>query len=128
MARRPISPRRFIRIARQALESVPARLRERVSNVEIVLEDWASPEALAQQGLESPYDLLGLYEGIPLTERDSLYNLVTPDRITLYRGALEALCQSVEELEREIRQTVLHELAHHFGLSDAELEALERGS
>ncbi|MBI3954077.1 MAG: metallopeptidase family protein [Chloroflexi bacterium] len=128
MSRRPISPRRFTRIARQALESVPAPLRGRVSNVEIVLEDWASREALAQQGLSSPYDLLGLYQGIPLTERDSRYNLVAPDQITLYRGALEAMCESAEELEREIRATVLHELAHHFGLSDDELAALSGGT
>ena len=125
MSRRPFSPRRFIRIAREALAAVPATLRERVSNLEIVVADWASPQALAEQGLSSRYDLLGLYEGTPLTERDSRYNMVAPDRITLYRGALEAMCESGEEMEREVRRTVLHELAHHFGLSDDELAALE---
>lgn len=100
-----------------AVESLPADLRGSMSNVEIVIED------------EPPFGmpLLGLYEGVPLTQRGAFYAGALPDKITIYRGPLERLYGSDEErLRREIRRVVLHEMAHHFGISDERLVELDR--
>jgi predicted Zn-dependent protease with MMP-like domain len=101
----------------EALESLPADLREAVSNVVIVVEDEPPPGQ----------PLLGLYQGIPLTRRGSGYSGVLPDKITIYQGPLERLYGSDREaLRRQIRRVVLHEIAHHFGISDERLEELGR--
>ena len=100
-----------------ALESLPDDLREAMSNVAIVVED----EPPAGQ------PLLGLYEGIPLTARTSWYSGAAPDKISIYRGPLERLYgHDPELLERMIRRVVLHEIAHHFGISDERLVELDR--
>ena len=100
-----------------ALASLPDDLRDAVSNVEIVVEQ----EPPAGQ------PLLGLYQGIPLTRRGSWYGGVLPDKITIYRGPLERLYGGdPERLRRQIRHVVLHEVAHHFGISDERLEELGR--
>ena len=100
-----------------AVETLPDDLREAMSNVAIVVED-------------EPPDgepLLGLYEGIPLTARTSAYAGAAPDRISIYRGPLERLYGHDEELlQQMIRRVVLHEIAHHFGISDARLVELDR--
>ena len=100
---------------RRALESLPPDLRRAMSNVEIVVED---------ENLEDP-DLFGLYTGIPLVERDSGYAGVLPDKIAIYRIPLEEeFGHDPAVLEEEIRITVLHELAHHFGIDDDRLDEL----
>ena len=100
-----------------ALETLPEDLREAMSNIAIVVED----EPPAGQ------PLLGLYEGIPLTKRSSFYAGAAPDKISIYRGPLERLYGHDEELlERMIRRVVLHEIAHHFGISDERLVELDR--
>ena len=102
---------------RSALESLPPELRESMSNVEIVVED------------EPPggMPLLGLYQGVPLTRRGAFYGAVLPDKITIYRGPLERLYGAdADRLCREIRRVVLHEVAHHFGISDERLVELDR--
>jgi len=100
-----------------AIESLPDDLREAMSNVAIVVED----EPPAGQ------PLLGLYEGIPLTARTSWYAGAAPDKISIYRGPLERLYgHDPELLERMIRRVVLHEIAHHFGISDERLVELDR--
>jgi predicted Zn-dependent protease with MMP-like domain len=107
----------FDRIVEQALESLPPDLREAMSNVEVVVEEEPPP------GMP----LLGLYQGIPLTRRGSGYTGVLPDKITIYRGPLERLYGSDRDsLRRQIRRVVLHEVAHHFGISDERLEELGR--
>jgi predicted Zn-dependent protease with MMP-like domain len=108
---------RFEGYARAALDSLPPDLRARMSNVEIVIED--EPPA--------GYPLLGLYQGIPLTRRTTSYSGVLPDKITLFRGPLERLSGSDEAtLRAQVRRVVLHEVAHHFGISDERLVELER--
>jgi predicted Zn-dependent protease with MMP-like domain len=108
---------RFEEYAQAALESLPSDLRARISNVEIVVEDEPPPGQ----------PLLGLYEGVPLTRRGSYYGGVLPDKITIYRGPLVRLYgYSSEALRREIRRVVLHELAHHFGISDERLIEIDR--
>ena len=100
-----------------AVESLPDDLRDAMSNVAIVVED-EPPEG---------EPLLGLYEGIPLTERTSGYAGTPPDRISIYRGPLERLYgHDPVLLQRQIRHVVLHEIAHHFGISDERLVELDR--
>jgi predicted Zn-dependent protease with MMP-like domain len=101
----------------EALDSLPSDLREFMSNVELVVED--EPPA----GLP----LLGLYQGVPLTRRGSFYAGVPPDKITIYKGPLERLYgRDASRLRSEIRRVVLHEIAHHFGISDERLRELDR--
>ncbi len=107
----------FEQAVREALEALPAELREAVSNLEIVVEQ--EPAAGAP--------LLGLYQGVPLTLRGSGYQGVLPDKITIYRGPLERLyAGDPEQLRAQIRHVVWHEIAHHFGISDQRLLELDR--
>lgn len=106
------SARRFEAMVAAALDALPDAFRERMSNVEVVIDDGPASA-----------DLLGLYEGVPLTEREG-YGGVLPDVITIYRRALERRARSLEELEAEVRETVWHEVAHHFGISDERLGEL----
>src|SRR5919201_190269 len=118
--------RAFEALVLLALEGLPEDIRRLTNNVDIVVEREPSPEQLEQAGIvpESDETLFGLYEGVPLTERDSNYGLVLPDRITIFQGPLEELCQSRQEIIEEIRKTVVHELAHHFGIGEARLREL----
>ena len=107
----------FEQAVEAALDSLPDDLSEAMSNVAVVIEDEAPPGE----------PLLGLYEGIPLTERTSWYAGAPPDKISIYRGPLERLYGHDKELlERMIRRVVLHEIAHHFGISDERLVELDR--
>ena len=104
-------------VIQNALDSLPAELRDRMSNVEIVVDD----EPPAGQ------PLLGLYQGVPLTRRTSAYAGALPDKITIYRGPLERLYgHDPELLRQQIRRVVLHEVAHHFGISDERLIEIDR--
>lgn len=106
---------RFEEYAGAALESLPSDLRQSLSNVEIVIEDEPPP---GQR-------LLGLYQGVPLTRRGSFYTGLLPDKITLFRGPLERGYGHDESLLRaQVRRVVLHEIAHHFGISDERLVEL----
>jgi predicted Zn-dependent protease with MMP-like domain len=98
----------------EALDTLPPRLAALVDNVVVLVEDEPPPD--------DPH-LLGLYDGIPLTERDSSYTFVPPDRILIFRGPLTRMCRDREELVEEVRITVVHEIAHHFGIDDAQLHA-----
>jgi predicted Zn-dependent protease with MMP-like domain len=107
----------FEQCVEEAVESLPADLANAMSNVAIVVEDEPPP------GMP----LLGLYYGVPLTERTSSYGAVPPDKITIYRGPLERLYgRNHVELREQIRRVVLHEIAHHFGISDERLRELDR--
>ncbi|MGI8949172.1 MAG: metallopeptidase family protein [Ornithinimicrobium sp.] len=100
-----------------ALDEVPPELMGLVDNVVFLVEDEPAPD--------EP-ELLGLYDGVPLTERDD-WGGALPDRITLYRGPLSRMCESREELLEEIAVTVVHEIAHHFGIEDDRLHELGWG-
>jgi predicted Zn-dependent protease with MMP-like domain len=107
----------FDEYAEEALESLPSELRVRMSNVEIVVENEPPPGR----------PLLGLYQGVPLTRRTSNYSAVLPDKITIYRGPLVRLYgHDQERLRSEVRRVVLHEIAHHFGISDERLIEIDR--
>lgn len=111
----------FEQLVADALDAIPPELGRLMENVNVFVEDWPTPEQLAgRRGT-----LLGLYEGIDLTRRSPLsYAGVMPDRITVFRGPISALAGSEEELTRLVTTTVIHEVAHHFGISDRRLEEL----
>jgi len=113
--------RTFERCVRRAVEGLPERFKEALDNIEIVIEDYADDDLLEELGMEPP--LLGLYQGIPLTERQH-DDILLPDKISIYRGELLDLGLTREELVEEIRITVLHEIGHYFGLDDDTLEEL----
>jgi len=110
----------------RAIEALPAEFQSKLENVDILVEDWPTPKQVSQLRLRSKAQLLGLYEGIPQTKRDSGYNLVLPDKITIFQKPIEAQCRSNQEIEAEIGSVVRHEIAHHFGIGDATLYKIER--
>ena len=109
-----------------AVAALPQELLSHLDNVAIVVEKWPSAEQMAEHGLKRRDELLGLYEGIPLTDRAG-YNLVLPDKITIFQGTLESSCSTAEEMAAEVQVTVAHEIAHHFGIDDERLEEMGLG-
>jgi predicted Zn-dependent protease with MMP-like domain len=117
----------FERIVERALRKLPRKFRERIANVAVVVEDWADDATLEEMGIEPPDTLYGLYRGVDLTHRDSSYGNVLPDTITIYQGPIEEDCATVEEMAEVVRDTVMHELGHYFGLDDEQLHEIEGG-
>ena len=114
-------------LAERALAAIPARLAEHVRGVGISVEEMPDDETLDDLGIESPWDLTGLYHGTPLTERSVSDVARPPDLIFLYRQPiLMEWIETDEDLYRLVRNVLVHEIAHHFGFSDAAIEALER--
>jgi predicted Zn-dependent protease with MMP-like domain len=113
----------FDRVVRQALASLPEQFQQLMENVIISVQQYADQELLDEMEAD---ELLGLYVGTPLTERHFDDTFMLPDQILLFQGALEDACQDEQELEEEIRVTLIHEVGHFFGLSEEEIEeALE---
>ncbi len=112
---------RFARLVRRAVMDLPAEFGQRMRNVEIVVDDEPDP-GYVRDGRE----LLGLYEGVPLTER-AYAEPYLPDRISIYRGPIQRMSSSPRRQAQIVRDTVMHEIAHHFGISDARLSELGRG-
>lgn len=116
----------FAALVRQAIEELPEEFRRRLENIEVVVEDWP-PAGLARSLGHPPHQLiLGFYRGVPLPARGSGYQLVLPDRITIYQQAIEAISRSRAEVRRKVQEVVWHEIAHFFGLGDQKLEELSR--
>ena len=113
-----MSRERFEELVSDALDRVPPELAELMTNVVVLVEDDPPPD--------DP-DLLGLYDGTPLTERDSTYAGVLPDRILIFRNPTLDMCESEEEVVEEVHITVVHEIAHHFGIDDDRLHELGWG-
>jgi predicted Zn-dependent protease with MMP-like domain len=109
---------RFEDLVSAALDDVPSDLAALIDNCVILVEDEPPPEAP---------DLLGVYDGTPLTERDTGYTMALPDRITIFRNPILAMCSGEDEVVREVRITVVHEIAHHFGIDDERLHELGYG-
>ena len=115
----------FEELVRRALATLPEEIAARIDNVDVEVQDWPSPSELASARVPRGRTLLGLYQGIPLTKRNSGYNLVAPDRITIFQGPLERITRSDDELVERVRDVVIHEVAHHFGISDERLREIE---
>jgi len=119
-----ISPETFDELVVQALESLPDEIRDKLDNVAVMVEDYPTRAQLRAGGVGRGMLLFGLYEGVPLTGRTSGYNMVMPDRITLFREPILMACRTMEEVRKTIAHTVLHEIAHHFGISDERLREI----
>lgn len=111
---------RFARLVRNALDGLPLEFRERIRNLEIVIEDEPPAARVSEGGT-----LLGLYEGVPLTERGAQEPYL-PDRICVFRGPIERMTASPRHQAAIVRDTVVHEVAHHFGISDQRLIDIDR--
>ncbi len=116
-----VGQRTFERLVADALDSLPDAILRMLDNVAVVVADAPTEHQQKRTHLRDDEDLLGLYEGIPLTERTAGYGAVLPDKVTIFQRAIEAQCDSEAELVAEVRHTVVHELAHHLGISDVRL-------
>jgi predicted Zn-dependent protease with MMP-like domain len=111
----------------RAISTIPQQFLSRVENLSFQVQDWADRETLVAVGLNDPCDLLGYYMGWPLTERTSDYGSCPPDLIIIYQKAVEKYVEDTGlPLERVLRETVVHELAHYFGFSEEEMEIIEQ--
>jgi predicted Zn-dependent protease with MMP-like domain len=108
-----IAPNRFEEMVGEALDGIPRGLGRLMRNVAVTVDNDGGPRGL-----------LGLYQGVPLTRRTSHYSLAMPDRITIYRKAICAMCSSEQQVVEQVRRTVIHEVGHHFGISDERLHEL----
>ncbi len=122
-----ISRQEFERLVERALRKLPRRFRARLENIAVVVEDWADDETLDEMGIEPPDTLYGLYRGTDLTRRDLQYGGVLPDVIAIYQGPIQEDCDTIEEMEVLVRDTVQHEVGHYFGLDDDQLSEIEDG-
>jgi len=118
--------KKFEWLVARAVEDLPEEFLVRLENIDVVVEDQPTPDQMRHLGLRRGETLLGLYEGVPHTERGGHYGLVPPDKITIFQRPIEAKCRYDAEISAEIQRVVKHEIAHHFGISDARLRQIER--
>ena len=116
----------FDQIVERALRNIPARFRDRMNNVAVVVEDEPAPTQLKARGVAPGSTLLGLYEGRPLAHRSVFESFYLHDRITVFQGPHERIARDRDDLERLVEQTLWHEIAHHFGMNEREVRAAER--
>ena len=118
---------RFQRLVLRALHGLPPAFRERLDNVDVIVERRPSAEHLRAGGVPAGETLLGLYVGTPIAQRTSGYSMTLPDRVYIFQEPIEAISGNTHELVAQVRQTVIHELAHHFGIDDERLDELGIG-
>jgi len=119
--------KQFEDVVERALRGLPRVFRDKLKNIAVVVEDWADDETLEEMEIEPPDTLYGLYRGVDLTQRDSSYGNVLPDTVTIYQGPIEEDCEDEEEMVEVIRDTVVHEIGHYFGLDDETMHRIEDG-
>jgi predicted Zn-dependent protease with MMP-like domain len=122
-----LTRREFEELVVLALKKLPKFFKKKMKNVDVVVEDRASRDLLSEMDLRSPFELLGLYQGVPLDRRGFYYGNVLPDKITLFQIPIESMYQTQEEIEEKVREVVIHEVGHYFGLDDERLRELEKG-
>jgi predicted Zn-dependent protease with MMP-like domain len=118
--------RQFEALVERSLRRLPRPFKEKLENIAVVVEDWADDETLDEMGIEPPDTLYGLYRGVDLTRRDSGYGNVLPDTIHIYQGPIEEDCADPEEMADLVRDVVIHEIGHYFGLDDETMEGIEK--
>lgn len=116
----------FARMVREAYLEIPARFRRRVANVAIVVEEEPSGDDLRRARCPRGSTLLGLYHGVPLTQRTSAYGMVLPDKISIYRGPIERCARNEAELRQIVKETLWHEVGHYFGMDEPRVRRAER--
>jgi predicted Zn-dependent protease with MMP-like domain len=114
----------FERLVERALVSLPADFRRHLENVQVVVQTRPSVELLQEMGVPEEETLFGLYQGTPLTEREERQEPRMPDRILIFQEPIEEACGSRAEVEEEVRRTVVHEVAHFFGIDEDRLQEL----
>jgi predicted Zn-dependent protease with MMP-like domain len=120
-----LTQKEFEQVVVSSLKRLPKFFRNKMENVDVVVEDRASRDLLSEMDLRSPFELLGLYQGVPLDRRGFYYGNVLPDKITLFQTPIESMCQTKKEIEEKVREVVIHEVGHYFGLDDEKLRELE---
>ncbi|HWP82036.1 MAG TPA: metallopeptidase family protein [Bacteroidota bacterium] len=119
-----LSREAFEEIVERSFETLPSKFRDKIDNVQIVVEDYPDEEAL-RGSRSSKYELLGLYQGIPLNRRGTWYGAspTLPDKITLYQKNIEMACRTEGEIEHRIAEVLFHEIGHYFGMNEREIRA-----
>jgi len=120
-----LTRREFEEVVVISLKGIPKSLKKKMKNIDVVIEDRPPQSLLLEMGLQSPFELLGLYQGIPIDQRGFYYGNVLPDKITLFQLPIESICKTKEEVEAKIKEVVIHEVGHYFGLDDERLSELE---
>lgn len=116
----------FERLVDEAWETIPESFRERFSNLTVVVENEPRAEHLESAGVPPGHTLLGLYQGIPLSQRGWNYNMALPDQVTIFQGPIERAARSPREIPRIVYETLWHELGHHLGMDEEQVRAAER--
>jgi predicted Zn-dependent protease with MMP-like domain len=116
-----VPPEEFESLVEQALAGLPEEWAELLDNVAVMVEEEPDAEDLEAMGMDPEEELLGLYQGVPLAERDTFYMGALPDRVILYRGPILRACDNRRDVIREIRDTLVHELGHHFGMAEDDM-------
>jgi predicted Zn-dependent protease with MMP-like domain len=116
---------RFEQLVSDAIRTLPRRFRDQMKNIAIIVEDEPSGELLAEMEIGPPDTLFGLYQGTPLPERRWDFGNMLPDRILIFQGPIESVCESEDEVVAEVGETLIHEIGHYFGLSEEEIADIE---
>ncbi len=116
---------KFETLVVEAIDNLPLEFRNKLENVDVIVEDWPTSGQLKKVKLGHRSQLLGLYEGVPQTKRGRGYGLVPPDKISIFRKPIEGQCHSNEEIGVKITEVVCHEIAHHFGIDERTLRSIE---
>ena len=120
----PVDLHEFEQWVADALATLPPELLHRLDNVAVTVEEWPTMAQLRESRVPAGSTLFGLYQGVPLTQRSSHYGMVIPDRITIFRGPLLSAFATREAVAEQVRKTVVHEIAHHFGMNEAQIARL----
>lgn len=116
-----VSEEEFQQLMDEAIENIPELFKGKIENLAFIVEPYPTDSDLGRVGLKDKHTLLGLYSGVPYTHRTTWYTGVTPDRIILFQRNIEALCNTIEQLKEKIREVVVHEVAHYFGMNEDEI-------
>ena len=123
-----IDKQQFEELVISAIHELPGYFREKMENITIQVEDLPNKSTLKQLGYQSPYSILGLYQGVPVTRRGIHYRNVMPDKITIFRKSILHKNNNRQAIKEDIKRVVLHEIGHYFGLNEQDLHVIERAN
>jgi predicted Zn-dependent protease with MMP-like domain len=115
----------FEEIVNEGIKAIPEKFLQKLKNVEIIIEDEPTPAQRKKLNLHSGWTLFGLYEGVPQLERGAGYNAVLPDKITIFQNPIEVAANNEQDIKEMVKNTVWHEIAHHFGMNEARVRQAE---